>query len=72
MKETAEETLKNYPSSWSFLRMPFKLQLIVIQPVLKPLPFLHKFSISICVVNRLTIKSKVAFLITTFLNNHNL
>lgn len=52
--------------------MPFKLQLVVIQPVLKPLLLLHEFSILICIVNRLIIESKVALVITTTHNNQNL
>jgi hypothetical protein len=52
--------------------MPFELQFVVIQPVLEPLLLLHKFSIPICIVNRLIIKGKVVSVSTTILNNHHL
>lgn len=70
--ERTGSTFIKYPSNWSFSRMPFKLQLVVIQPVLKPLFFLHKFSIPVCVINSLNIQIEVSFAVSIFINNHGL
>lgn len=41
----------NYLFSWPLFWVPFKLQLVIVKPILEPLSFSHEFSILVCIVD---------------------
>ena len=48
----------NYLCNWSLVWMSFKLKLVIIQPILEPLSFSHKFGIFVCIIDSLHKESK--------------